>query len=29
VQEEVAIKSDRPRMPLDDFSDCHFHSVPR
>ena len=29
VQEEVAIKCDRPRMPLDDFSDCHFHSVPR
>jgi hypothetical protein len=29
VQEEVAIKSDRPRMPLDDFSNCHFHSVPR
>jgi hypothetical protein len=28
VQEKVAIKSDRPRMPLDDFSDCHFHSVP-
>jgi hypothetical protein len=28
VQEEVAIKSDRPRMPLDDFSDCHFFSVP-
>jgi hypothetical protein len=29
VQEDVAIKSDRPRMPLDDFSDCHFPSVPR
>jgi hypothetical protein len=28
-QEEVAIKFDRPRMPLDDFSDCHFVSVPR
>lgn len=29
VQQELAIKSDRPRMPLDDFSDCHFPSVTR
>jgi hypothetical protein len=29
AQEEIAIKPDRPRMPLDDFADCHFHSVPR
>jgi hypothetical protein len=29
AEEEVAIGSDRPRMPLDDLSDCHFPSVPR
>jgi hypothetical protein len=29
VQEDVAVKSDRPRMALDDFSYCHFASVPR
>jgi|tagenome__1003787_1003787.scaffolds.fasta_scaffold20830721_2 hypothetical protein len=29
AEEELAIKCDRPRVPLDDFSDCHFFSVPR
>jgi hypothetical protein len=28
-EEQVAVESDRPRMPLDDFSDRHFSSVPR
>ncbi len=29
AQQHVAIKADGPRMPLDDFSDCHISSVPR